>query len=113
MNILPRKQKLTQQMLETSYSIPAALRKDGALSRYYILRWSRAFFDLQPTLSKGYIVHQGQRYEIAYAPRPLYEVPLLATQKDSVILSFRCPSIELQKKGLRPVCYVTILSPSL
>lgn len=98
--------KLTQEILDTSYSIPLSLRKDGQLSHYYILRWSLSFYILQPTLSAGFIYHQGQRYKIAYAPKTLIE----KSGKESVFLSFRCPSISLQKSGLVPTCYVTFVN---
>jgi len=100
---------LTQEMLNTSYSIPLGFRKDGNLSRYYILRWSKAFFLLQPQIGENIIWHQGQRYQVTYASRPLYEASFGTEKRESVILSFRCPSIALQKKGLIPTCYVTLL----
>jgi hypothetical protein len=95
------KKALTNEMLKTWYEIPPSYRKNGELKKYYILRWSLSYFLETQTASTGTLYHQGQRYALAYEKK-------LPTEKETIAkLSFRCPSVELQKQGLIPTCYVS------
>jgi len=92
---------LTNEMLRNWYEIPPSYRSNGELKKYYILRWSLSYFLETQTVSTGTLYHQGQRYVLSYEKK-------LPTEKETIAkLSFRCPSAELQKKGLIPTCYVS------
>lgn len=95
------------EAITSSWHLPNHLKRQ--LAKYYILRWSRSYFRLQPELHQDIIWHQGICYHVSYHECSYNDVTCADSKQ--VWLSFRCPTSAMMKESkgaIQPTVLISI-----